>query len=137
MTVTDQIKMIHNKIKANQAQYDLDRLTAKISAYSSGDLRKYEYLTGEDLGYKPSVFEQAKFDYSPLGNIFTKGLDKDDQKEGLFKRLENIQDKNEELLNAFSAANKVSKAAKNESDFNYDFKYTFHTFYRGFKNLRV
>ena len=137
MTVTDQIKIIDNKIKANQAQYDLDRLAAKISAYSSGDLRKYEYLTGEDLGYKPSVFEQAKFDYSPLGNIFTKGLDKDDQKEGLFKRLENIQDKNEELLNSFSAANKVSKAAKNESDFNYDFKYTFHTFYRGFKNLRV
>ena len=76
MTVTDQIKMIHNKIKANQAQYDLDRLTAKISAYSSGDLRKYEYLTGEDLGYKPSVVEQAKFDYSPLGKIFNKGLKK-------------------------------------------------------------
>ena len=72
MTVTDQLKIIDNKIKANQAQYDLDRLTAKISAYSSGDLRKYEYLTGEDLGFKPSVFEQAKFDYSPLGNIFIK-----------------------------------------------------------------
>ena len=108
MTVTDQLKIIDNKTKANQAQYDLDRLAAKISAYSSGDLRKYEYLTGKDLGYKPSVFEQAKFDYSPLGNIFTKGLDKDDQKEGLFKRLENIKDKNEELLNAFSGANKVS-----------------------------
>ena len=64
------------------------------------------------MGYKPSVFEQAKFD--------TKGLGKNDQKEGLFKRLENIKDKNEELLNTFSAANKVSKAAKNESDFNYD-----------------
>ena len=50
MTVTDQIKtIIYNKIKANQAQYDLDRLTAKISALSSGELRKYEYLTGEDL----------------------------------------------------------------------------------------
>ena len=49
MTVTDQIKIIiYNKIKANQAQYDLDRLTAKISALSSGELRKYEYLTGED-----------------------------------------------------------------------------------------
>ena len=46
MTVTDQLKIIDNKIKANQAQYDLDRLAAKISAYSSGDLRKYEYLTG-------------------------------------------------------------------------------------------
>ena len=72
MTVTDQFKIIDNKIKANQVQYDIDRLAAKIFAYSSGDLRKYEYLTGEDLGYKPSVSEQAKFDYSPLGNIFTK-----------------------------------------------------------------
>ena len=80
MTVTDQLKIIDNKIKANQAQYDLDRLAARISAHSSGDLGKYEYLTDEDLGYKPTVFEQAEFEYSRLGNIFTKGLDKDDQK---------------------------------------------------------
>ena len=84
MTVTDQIKIIDNKIKANQAQYDLDRLTAKISALSSGELRKYEYLTGEDLGYRPSVLEQTKFD-------FNKGEDEDDKKEGLFKRLKNIR----------------------------------------------
>ena len=47
------------------------------------------------MGYKPSVIEQAKFDYSPLGKIFTKGLDKDDkddEKEGLFKRMNNIED---------------------------------------------
>ena len=94
MTVTDQLRIIDNKIKANQAQYDLDRSAAKISPYSSADLRKDEYLTGEDLGYKPSVGEQAKFDYSPLGNIFSKGLDKDDQKEGIFKRLGNIKDEN-------------------------------------------
>ena len=87
------------------------------------------------MGYKPSVFEQAKFDYSPLGNIFTKELDEDDRKEGIFRRLENIKDKNEELLKAFSAANKVSKAAKNDSDFNYDFKYTFYKFYRDFKKF--
>ena len=62
MTVTDQVKIIDNKSKVNQAQHDLDSLAAKIFAYSSGDLRKYEYLTGQDLGYKPSVFEQAKFD---------------------------------------------------------------------------
>ena len=62
MTVTDQVKIIDNKIKVNQAQHDLDSLAAKIFAYSSDDLRKYEYLTGQDLGYKPSVFEQAKFD---------------------------------------------------------------------------
>ena len=94
MTVTDQIKIIDNKIKANQAQYDLDRLAAKISAYSSGDLRKYEYLTGEDLGYKPSVVEQAKFDYSPLGKIFNKGLTEEDKKEVLSKSVKNIGDKN-------------------------------------------
>ena len=125
MTVTDQLKTTDNLIQANQAQYDLDRLAAKISAYSSGDLKKYKYLTGEDLGYKPSIIEQAKFNYSSLGNIFNKGLDKDDQKEELFKRLENIEDKNKEMLNAFNAANKVSKAAKNDSDFNYDCRYVF------------
>ena len=42
MTVTDQLEIIDNKIKAKQAQYDLGRLATKISAYSSGDLRKYE-----------------------------------------------------------------------------------------------
>ena len=91
MTVTDQIKIIDNKIKANQAQYVLDRLTAKISALSSGELRKYEYLTGEDLGYRPSVLGQTKFDYSPLSKIFDKGLAEDDKEEGLFKRLKNIE----------------------------------------------
>ena len=84
----------------NEAQYNLDRKAAKISALSSNNLDKYEYLTGEDLGLKPSTVEQAKFEYSPLGKIFNKGLDKDDQKEGLFKRLENIKDKNEEQLQA-------------------------------------
>ena len=65
MTATDQLKIIDNKIKENKAQYNLDRLAAKISEYSAGDLRKYEYLTGEDLEYKAGVFEQTKFDYSP------------------------------------------------------------------------
>ena len=77
----------------NEAQYDLDRKAAKISALSSNNLDKYEYLTGEDLGLKPSTVEQAKFEYSPLGKIFNKGLDKNDKKEGLFKRLENIEGK--------------------------------------------
>ena len=95
MTVTDQIKILDRKIMQNEAQYDLDRKAAKISALSSNNLDKYEYLTGEDLGLKPSTVEQAKFEYSPLGKIFNKGLDKDDQKEGLFKRLKNIEDKSE------------------------------------------
>ena len=68
-------------------------------------MNKYEYLTGEDLGLKPSTIEQAKFEYSPLGKIFNKGLDKDDKKEGLFKRLKNIEDKNEKQLKAIEDKN--------------------------------
>ena len=49
MTLTDKLKILDDKIKANQAQYDLDREAAKISALSSGELVKYECLTGEDL----------------------------------------------------------------------------------------
>ena len=68
MTITDQIKILDDKIKANQTQYDLGREGAKISAlFSKNLLDKYEYLTGKDLGYKPSVFEKVKFEYSPLG----------------------------------------------------------------------
>ena len=50
MTVTDQIKILGRKIKEDEAQYDLDRKAAKISALPSNNLDKYEYLTGEELG---------------------------------------------------------------------------------------
>ena len=75
VTLTDQIKTLDDKIKANQAEYDLRRDAAKISALSSKDpLANYEYLTGEDLGHKPSVFEKAKFEYSPLGMLLSKAF---------------------------------------------------------------
>ena len=93
MTVTDQIKMLDRKIMQNKAQHDLDRKTTKISALSSNNLDKYEYLTGEDLGLKPSTIEQAKSEYSPLDKIFNKGLDEDDKKEGFFKRLKILKAK--------------------------------------------
>ena len=126
ITLIDQLKIIENKVQTNQAQYDLERLEAKISAYSSCDLRKYEYLTGDDLGCKLTVFGEARCNYSQLDNVFNNGFDKDDQEEGLFKRLENIKGKNEKLLTAFSAANKVSKTAKNKNDFNYGSNYAFY-----------
>ena len=85
MTLTDQIKMFDNKIKANQAQYDLDRLTAKISVLSFGELRKYEYLTGEDLGYRPGILEQTRYEYSPLGKILIKGWIKMIKKKGCLR----------------------------------------------------
>ena len=50
MTVNDQIKILDRKIMQNEAQYDLDRKAAKISALSSNNLGKYEYLTCENLG---------------------------------------------------------------------------------------
>ena len=49
---TEQVKILDDKFKANKGQYDLDRQAAKISALSSNDLEKYEYLTGEYLGYR-------------------------------------------------------------------------------------
>ena len=85
MTVNDQLNIVDNKINANQGPYDIDRLAAKISALSSGELRKYNNLTGEDLGCQPSALEQKKFKYSPWGKIFNKGLDKNDHKEGLLR----------------------------------------------------
>ena len=80
---------------------------------SSNNLDKYELLTGEDLDLKPCTVEKAKFEYSPLGKISNKGLSEEDKKEGLFKRLDNIKDKNEELINRFSTNNKASKDKTN------------------------
>ena len=52
--------------------YDLYRKNAKISALSSGKLDKYEYLTGEDLWYRPDPVQKSKSEYSPLGQAFNK-----------------------------------------------------------------
>ena len=109
MTVTDQINILNRKIKQNESQYVLDREAAKISALFSNNLDKCEYLTGEDLGLRPSTVEQAKFEYSPLGKIFNKCLSEDDQKERILKRLENVNDKDEMILNTFNTTNKSSK----------------------------
>ena len=131
MTVTYHLKIIDNKMKANQAQYDVDRLADIICAKSSGELGKYEYLTGGDLGYKPSVIEQANFDYSPLGKAFNKGLDKDHQKEGLFKKASNFEDKNEELLKETKnqgIKQSDSKKTKNKSDLIYDSNHSFYKY---------
>ena len=87
MTVTDQIKILNRKIKQNEAQYDLEREAAKISALSSNDLDKYEHLTGEDLSLKPSTVDQAKFEYSLLGKVFNKGLSEEDKKRRTFKKI--------------------------------------------------
>ena len=43
-------------------------------------------MTGEDLGYKPEVVKRAKFEHSPLGQVFNKGLEKENKKDGLLKK---------------------------------------------------
>ena len=137
MTVTDQIKILDRKIMQNKSQYDLDRKAAKISALLSNNLDKYEYLTGEDIGLKPSTVEQARFEYSPLGKVFKRGLDdKDDKKEGLLKREKNLVDKNQKLPNAVSKAIKAGKNLSNVSDSYYNFKYNFCKFYRDFGKFK-
>ena len=72
MTVKDQLKILDRKIKQNIAEYDLYRQNAEISALSSGDLDKYEYLTKKDLNHKPDSIQKAKFEYSPLGQVLIK-----------------------------------------------------------------
>ena len=82
----------------NEAQYDFDRKAAKISALSSNNFDKYEYLTGQDLGLKPSTIEQARFDYSSQSKFFNKGLKEEEKEEGPLKILKNIEGKNEHQL---------------------------------------
>ena len=103
MTLNNELKILEDKIKANQAQYDLDREAGKISALSSKDLlQKYEYLTGEDLGHRPSVLEETKFEYSPLGMSLSQSFKKD----------------------------YVKNILNRESDFRYDSKHSFYRFYK-------
>ena len=108
MTATDHLKIHDDKIIPNQAQYDWSREAAIISALSSKNLLdKYEYLTGEDLGYKTNVFEKANFEYSPLGMPHNKAFKKDE----------------------------VKSVVKGKSDFNYDSNHAFNRFYKEYDEL--
>ena len=120
MTRKEQNKILNDKIEANNAQYNLDRMNAEILAYSSGDLPKYEYLTKKYLKYKPDAFEQAKFEYSPLGKIFTDGLGKSDRNEGLLKRLKNIEDRNNNQLLAIKNIARPTMKGENNDGFRSD-----------------
>ena len=95
MTREDQNKMLDAKIEPNVNQYKVDRLNAEISAFSSGDLNKYEFLKRIDLNYKPNALDKARFEFSPLGRAFNEGLDKtipNYQEEGVIKLLKEIRD---------------------------------------------
>ena len=66
-----------------------------MSAFSSGDLNKYEFLTRKGLKYKPNALDKARFEFSPLSKTFRVGLDKTAQvyqEEGVIKLLKDIRD---------------------------------------------
>ena len=95
MTRKEQNKILDAKIESNVNQYKIDRLNAEISAFSSGDLNKYEFLKRIDLNYKPNALDKARFEFSSLGKTFSMGLDKTAQgyqEEGIIKLLKNIRD---------------------------------------------
>ena len=95
MTRKEQSKILDDKIESNNNHYKIDRLNAEISAISSGDLNKYEFLTRKELYYKPNALNKARFEFSPLGRAFNEGLDKtvvNYQEESVIKLLKEIRD---------------------------------------------
>ena len=76
MSVSEKIKTINSKIEQNKAQYNLNRQTAKISALSSGNVSKYEFLTGKYVLPEKDLLEKATsikiFEYSSLGKELKK-----------------------------------------------------------------
>ena len=67
---------IYDQITDEKRQYNINREAAKISTLSSGEICKYEYLTGEDIlpSNQQQIIEQAKFTDSPLGRAFDKQI---------------------------------------------------------------
>ena len=95
MTRKEQNKILDAKIESNVNQYKVDRMNAEISAFSSGNLNKYEFLKRIHLNYKPNALDKARFEFSPLGRAFNEGLDKtipNYQEEGVMKLLKEIRD---------------------------------------------
>ena len=122
MTRKDQIKILNDKIESNTNQYKIDRLNAGISAFSSGDLNKYEFLTRKDLKYKPNALDKARFEFSPLGKTFSTGLDKTAQgyqEECVIKLLKDIRDGLRGGVNRLDDDNNDDNNDDNDDD-NYD-----------------
>ena len=95
MTRKEQNKILDAKIESNVNQYKVDRLNAEISAFSSGDLNKYEFLKRIDLNYKRNALDKARFEFSLLGRAFNEGLDKtiaNYQEKGIIKLLKELRD---------------------------------------------
>ena len=82
---------INDQIRDEKLRYDINREAATISAKSSGEFHKYEYLTGEDIlpSNQQQVIEQARLTYSPLGKAFE-------------KQIKTIEDQGKKQVDAFN-----------------------------------
>ena len=91
---------IDDQIRDEKLQYDINREAAKISAFSSGRIHIYEYLTGEDIlpSNQQQIIEQTKFTYSPLGKVFEKQM----------KTIEDQGQKQIEALNTLKSNNQLT-----------------------------
>ena len=67
MCIREKIKTINNKNKQSKAVYDLDIQTVKISALSSENVSRYEFLTGKDVLPEKDLLKKAatmkRFEY--------------------------------------------------------------------------
>ena len=101
MSISEKIKAINQKIQQNKTQYSLDRQTDKIFDLSSGNVSKYEFLTGKDFLPEKCLLEKAatlkKYEYSPLGKEI-KG--KTSAAEKQYQKLDKVfeSNKNEEKI---------------------------------------
>ena len=103
---------INGQIRDQKLQYDINREAAKISALSSENVHKYEYLTGEDIlpSNQQQIIEQAKFTYSPLGKAFEKQIKTiEDQGQKQTDALESLKSK-EQTKPIEDKSNNKSKA---------------------------
>ena len=82
---------INDQIGDEKLKYDINRDAAKISALTSKNFHKYEYLTGEDIlpSNQQQIIEQAKFTYSPLEKAFG-------------KQIKTIEDQGKKLVDALN-----------------------------------
>ena len=87
---------IDDQIRDKKLQYDIKREASKISALSSGKIRKYKYLTAEPIlpSNQKQIIEQAKYTYSPSGKAFEKQIKTiEDQGEKQVEALKDLKPK--------------------------------------------
>ena len=142
MSINEKIKVINNKIEQNKAQYNLDRQTAKISALSSWNVSKYEFLTGEDVLPEKGLLEKSatmkKFECLPLGKELKAKADiakkNQKQKQKQFERLDNTFEFDKTIIKE-----KPSLKKYNRSNLIYDSKYSFYPYYniKNFNSLSL